>query len=297
MIGFIDEHKGSYGVELICTELPIAPSTYYAHKARERHPELRAAREGHEAGLVEHIRRVWLASSKRYGAHKVWQQLKREKISVARCTVERLMCQQGLQGVSRGRKKPRTTLHDETAPPEDLVKRNFAAQEPNQLWVADLTYVATRSGFAYVAFVIDAYSRKIVGWQVSKSLHTTLVLDALDQALHARDHSHKLVHHSDRGSQYLSISYSQRLAEAGIAASVGSRGDSYDNALAETIIGLYKTEVVFHQGPWETVTDVEVATLEWVYWFNNHRLFEPLGYLPPVEFERAYHQHEGQLSC
>lgn len=297
MIAFIDEHRKAYGVEPICAELPIAPSSYYAHKAKARQPGLRAAREGRDICLTQHIKRVWVESGKRYGARKVWQQLNREKISVARCTVERLMRQEGLQGVSRGRKKPRTTIPEKTAAPEDLVKRNFTAQGPNELWVADLSYVATRSGFAYVAFVIDAYSRQVVGWQVGKSLHTQLVLDALDQALHARDYSQKLVHHSDKGSQYLSICYSQHLAEAGIAASVGSRGDSYDNALAETIIGLYKTEVVFHQGPWKTLTDVEVATLEWVHWFNNQRLFGPLGYVPPVEFERAYYQQHGQPLC
>lgn len=201
---------------------------------------------------------------------------------VARC--------EGLQGVSRGGKKRTTTPDDALARPADIVNRDFTVSRPDALWVSDITYVRTLAGFVYVAFVIDAYSRKIVGWRVTSSLHTNLVLDALEQALHARKREQELVHHSDRGSQYLSIRYTQRLAEAGIAASVGSKGDSYDNALAETIIGLYKTEAIHHEGPWKDVTAVEVATLEWVHWFNHHRLLEPLGYIPPVEYEQAYHQ-------
>jgi putative transposase len=237
------------------------------------------------------------ASGATVPARKVWRQLNRESISVARCTVERLMHREGLQGVSRGH-KVRTTIPDEAlARPADLVNRNFTVERPNRLWVSDLTYVSTTSGFAYVALVIDAYARKIVGWRVLSSLHATLVLDALEQALHARECGGKLVHHSDRGAQYLCIRYTERLAEAGIAASVGSKGDSYDNALAETIIGLYKTEVIHHLGPWASVSAVEIATLEWVHWYNHHRLLEPLGYIPPAEYEQAYHQQQGQSIC
>ncbi len=297
MIAFIDGHKHECGVESICAELPIAPSTYYEHKARKRHPQRAPERERRDTWLCREIQRVWQESKQRYGARKVWRQLQREGVSVARCTVERLMRREGWQGVSRGCKL-RTTISDEaTARPADLVDRNFTAPGPDRLWVSDLTYVATLSGFAYVAIVIDAYARKIVGWRVMSSLHATLVLDALEQALHAREHSQELVHHSDRGAQYLCLRYTERLAEAGVAASVGSKGDSYDNALAETIIGLYKAEVIHHLGPWASVTAVEIATLEWVHWYNHHRLFEALGYIPPSEYEQAYYQQQGRLAC
>lgn len=234
-----------------------------------------------------------------YGAEKVWRQLGREGVVVARCTVERLMRQLGLQGVRRG-KAVRTTIPDAKVPcPLDRVNRQFRAQRPNQLWVSDFTYVSTWQGWVYVAFVIDVFSRRIVGWRQSSSMHTEFVLDALEQALYDRKPSEDdgLVHHSDRGSQYLSIRYSERLAEAGIEPSVGSKGDSYDNALAETINGLYKAEVIHRRGPWKTKQAVELATLEWVAWFNHHRLMGPLGYVPPAEFEANYHrQRVGQAA-
>ena len=225
-----------------------------------------------------------------YGARKVWRQLRREGVKVARCTVERLMRRLGIRGVVRGQ-RPFTTISDpgqKRAP--DLVKRDFTAMRPNQLWVADFTYVATWSGFVYVAFVIDVYARCIVGWRVATSMRTTLVLDALEQALWARKHRQGLIHHSDRGSQYLSIRYTERMADEGINASVGTTGDSYDNALAETIIGLFKTEVIHHRGPWRGLDAVEYATLEWVDWFNNRRLLEPIGNVPPAERERTYYR-------
>jgi transposase InsO family protein len=230
-----------------------------------------------------------------YGAHKVWRQLNREHIFVARCTVERLMKKLGIQGVVRG-KGYKTTIPDEAAArPADLVQRQFTATCPNQLWIADITYVATWRGVVYVAFVIDVFARCIVGWRVWNSLKTDLVLDALEQALYARTGLKGLIHHSDRGSQYLSIRYTERLAEAGIESSVGSVGDSYDNAMAETIIGLFKTEVIWPRGPWKNIDEVEFATLEWVDWFNNRRLLEPIGDIPPAEFEQAYYdQLEGQ---
>ena len=234
-----------------------------------------------------------------YGADKVWRQLNREGVAVARCTVERLMRQQGLQGVRRG-KAVRTTVPDPKAPcPLDRVNRQFRAERPNQLWVSDFTYVSTWQGWVYVAFVVDVFSRRIVGWRQSSSMHTEFVLDALEQALYDRKpgQAQGLVHRSDRGSQYLSIRYSERLAEAGIESSVGSKGDSYDNALAETINGLYKAEVIHRRGPWKTKQAVELATLEWVAWFNHHRLMEPLGYIPPAEFEANYHrQRAGQAA-
>ncbi len=239
------------------------------------------------------IHRVWHANLQVYGADKVWLQLNREGVTVARCTVERLMRQQGLQGVRRG-KAQRTTIADPKAPcPLDRVNRQFRAERPNQLWVSDFTYVSTWQGWVYIAFVIDVFSRRIVGWRQSSSMHTDFVLDALEQALYDRKPSEDdgLIHHSDRGSQYLSIRYSERLAEAGIEPSVGSKGDSYDNALAETINGLYKAEIIHRRGPWKTKQAVELATLEWVSWFNHHRLMGPLGNVPPAEFEANYHQH------
>jgi putative transposase len=285
MTEYIEAHKDSYGVEPICEVLPIAPSTYY--DARSRPPSARAIRD---AELKREIERVHKENFGVYGARKVWRQLRRENIEVARCTVERLMAELGLRGAVRGKTR-RTTTPEETAPrPADLVDRDFSASRPNQLWVADLTYVATWSGFVYVAFIIDAYSRFIVGWQTSISLRTDLALDALEMAIwRRREDLGGLVHHSDRGSQYLSIRYTERLAEAGAVTSVGSRGDSFDNALAETIIGLYKTELIRRRRPWKGIDDVEYATLEWVDWFDNRRLFEPIGSVPPAEFEAAYY--------
>jgi len=290
MIDFIEGHRMEYGVEPICRVLPIAPATYYAHRARARDPSLRPDRDRRDEGLSAQIRRVWDVNFQVYGAEKVWRQLRREGVDVARCTVERLMKALGLRGAVRGRAFKVTTEADPAlARPADLVRRDFRAERPNQLWVADLTYVATWAGFVYVAFIIDVYSRSIVGWRVSSSLRSDLALDALEQALHARAPDERLVHHSDRGVQYLSIRYTERLAEAGIERSVGTVGDSYDNALAETVIGLYKTEVIRRRrGPWRNIDAVEYATLEWVDWFNRRRLFGPLGYVPPSEFEEAY---------
>jgi transposase InsO family protein len=239
---------------------------------------------------MTHIERVWLANWQVYGADKVWRQMNREGIAVARCTVEWLMRQLGLQGARRG-KKVRTTISDSKAPcPLDRVNRVFKAERPNQLWVSDFTYVSTWQGWLYVAFVIDVYARRIVGWRVSSSMQTDFVLDALEQALYDRqpERSESLIHHSDRGSQYVSIRYTERLAQAGIETSVGSRGDSYDNALAETINGLYKTELIHRRAPWKTRESVELATLEWVHWFNHLRLLEPIGYIPPAEAEANY---------
>jgi len=289
MVAFIDDHRVEYGVEPICKVLPIAPSTYYEHKARERDPSRLSARVQRDAMLRPEIRRIWNENFRVYGARKVWLQLGREGIKVARCTVARLMRAMGLEGAVRGRKF-KTTIPDESAHrPLDLVERDFTADRPNRLWVADLTYVATRNGFMYTAFVIDVFSRMIVGWRVSSSLDTGVAMDALEQAIAARGDTEGLVHHSDRGTQYLSIRYTERLAEAGIVNSVGSVGDSYDNALAETVNGLYKTEVIWPCGPWHNRDEVEWATLEWVDWFNNRRLLEPIGDMPPVEYERAYY--------
>ncbi len=292
MTSFIDEQREAYGVEPICSELPIAPSTYYEQKARQADPSRLPERARRDAALCEQINRVWKQNRRVYGARKIWHQLGRENIPVARCTVERLMRRLGIRGVVRGR-KPITTIPDELADrPTDLVERDFTADRPNQLWVADLTYVATWLGFVYVAFVIDVYSRMIVGWRVSRSLRSDLALDALEQALHARSDTDGLIHHSDRGVQYVSIRYTERLAEAGIEPSVGSVGDSYDNAMAESIIGLFKTEVIHRLGPWRNVDHVEIETLIWVDWFNNRRLLEPIGYIPPVEFEEVYYRSQ-----
>jgi putative transposase len=290
MVGFIDAHRETYGVEPICAVLPIAPSTYYEQKARQADPRRQPARVQREARLRPEIQRVWQANRRVYGAKKVWKQLNREAIPVARCTVARLMRDLGLRGVVRGRRITTTIPDALAARPRDLVERDFRATRPNQLWVADLTYVATWRGFAYVAFVIDVFSRRIVGWRATSSLRSDLALDALEQALYDRETDAGLVHHSDRGVQYLSIRYTERLAEAGIEPSVGSRGDSYDNALAESVIGLFKTELIRQAGPWRSLDDVEYATLEWVAWFNTQRLLEPLGYLPPAEYEEQYHR-------
>ena len=290
MVSFIDEHREEHGVEPICRKLPIAPSTYSEQKAREADPSRLSARSVRDVEFREEIERVWKEHFGVYGARKVWRQLGREGVEVARCTVERLMREMGLQGVVRGRPF-KTTVTDHAAfRPPDLVQRDFSADRPNQLWVADLTYVATWAGFVYVAFITDVFSRRIVGWRVSSSLRSDLALDALEQALHARPDLDQLVHHSDRGVQYVSIRYTDRLADAGIEPSVGSVGDSYDNALAETIFGLYKTEVIRRRGPWRNLEEVEYATLEWVDWFNHRRLFEPIGNIPPVEFEQLYYQ-------
>jgi transposase InsO family protein len=292
VVPFIERHRERFGVEPICTALQIAPSRYWREAARRRDPALCPPRQQRDAALVPEIERVWNSNMMVYGADKVWKQLRREGIPVARCTVERLMRRQGLQGVRRG-KQMRTTIRDAKAPcPLDRVNRQFHAQRPNQLWVSDFTYVSTWQGFVYVAFVVDVYARYIVGWRVSSSMHSDFVLDALEQALYARQHERDgaLIHHSDRGSQYVSIRYTERLAEAGIEPSVGSRGDSYDNALAETINGLYKAELIHRRAPWKTREAVELATLEWVAWFNHHRLLEPIGYIPPAEAEANYYR-------
>ncbi len=290
MVAFIDAHRETYGVEPICAVLPIAPSTYYAHKACEANPRLRSCRAKRDAWLTVQIRRVRAENFDVYGARKVWRQLHREGIVVARCTVARLMRAIVLQGAVRGRAFTMTTRGDGAARPSDLVNREFVATRPNELWVADLTYVATWRGFVYVAFVIDVYARRIVGWRVCGSLRTDIALDALEQALYARPAIDQLVHHSDRGTQYLSIRYTDRLAEAGIEPSVGIVGDSYDNALAESVIGLYKTEVIRRRGPWRQLEAVEFATLEWVEWFNNRRLLTSIGDVPPVEYEQQYYR-------
>lgn len=293
MVRFIDEHRETYGVEPICRVLPIAPAVYYEHKLWQREPAKRPARMRRDEEFRAHIRRVWQENFEVYGVRKVWQQLVRqEKRPVARCTVARLMRDLGLQGAIRGQRFKLTTVADETAVrPPDLVARQFRASRPNQLWVADLTYVATWRGFAYVAFVVDVFSRRIVGWRASSSLRSDLALDALEQALYDRqvNGSEPLVHHSDRGVQYVSIRYTQRLADAGIERSVGSTGDSYDNALAESVIGLYKTEVIHRRGPWRGLEEVEFATLTWVAWYNGRRLHESLGYASPAEFEETFH--------
>jgi len=290
MIAFIDDHRHVYGVEPICRVLPIAPSTYYAHVARRRDPSRRSARSRRDEQLCREIDRVWRDNFSVYGVRKVWHQLLREGFKVARCTVARLMKTLGLRGVVRG-KAVKTTVRDPATPcPRDKVNRVFQAERPDRLWVADFTYVSSWRGFVYVAFIIDAYARKIVGWRVSKTANAQFVLDALAQAVHDRApfERGRLTHHSDRGSQYLSIKYSDRLADENIEPSVGSVGDSFDNALAETVIGLFKTEVIRRLGPWRNVDAVEAATLEWVDWFNNRRLLERLGYATPAEAEASF---------
>jgi putative transposase len=290
MIAFIDDHREAYGVEPICRVLPIAPSTYREHAARRADPAKLSARAKQDVSLKMEIRRVFAENFEVYGVRKVWRQLRREGFDIARCTVERLMRNMDIRGVIRG-KPVKTTISDKAAPcPLDHVKRQFRAPRPNVLWVSDFTYVATWQGFVYVAFVIDTFARRIVGWRASRTAHTSFVLDALEQALHDRRPVHRagLVHHSDRGSQYVAIKYTDCLAEAGIEPSVGSVGDSYDNALAETINGLYKAEVIHRRGPWRSFEAVEFATLEWVDWFNHRRLLEPIGNIPPAEAEQRY---------
>ncbi len=288
MIRYIDTNRERFGVEPICTALQVAPSTYYAAKSRPP-----CARRLRDEELKREITRVWRENFGVYGADKVWTQLNREHIPVARCTVERLMRSLGLQGARRGKVK-RTTIPDELAArPADLVERRFHAPAPNRLWVSDLTYVKTHSGWVYVAFVVDVFSRFVVGWQASRSLRSDLALDALEMAIFARRDRNLdgLIHHSDRGVQYLSIRYTERLGEAGVVNSVGSRGDSYDNALAESFNGLYKTELIRRRGPWRGVDDVEFATLEWVDWFNHRRLHTEIGMIPPAELEDTYYRH------
>jgi transposase InsO family protein len=293
MVAFIDAHREFHGVESICTLLPIAPSTYFRHKAEQRDPTRRSARAQRDEVLRAIIRRTWHENHQVYGPRKVWKQMGREGLRAARCRVRRLMRAMGLAGAVRGRAWVTTTQSQPDAQrPTDLVERDFTATRPNQLWVADFTYVATWRGFVYVAFVIDIFARRIVGWRVAASLHTDFVLDALEQAIYdrCRDDVGDLVHHSDRGTQYLSMRYTERLADAGIEPSVGSRGDSYDNALAESVIGLFKTEVIRRRGPWRSLDAVEFATLEWVDWFNHRRLLEPIGYVPPAEYEAHYYE-------
>ena len=293
MVAYIDEHRGQFGVQPICRVLAgqgvaIASSSYYA--AKRRPPSARACRD---AALLAQIKRVYKESGEVYGARKVWLQLRREHITCARCTVERLMRRAGLRGVRRGRRTRTTIPADRAGWPPDLVDRDFHAEAPNRLWVVDITYVPiTGGGFAYAAFVIDAFSRMITGWKVAGHMRTSLALDALEMAVSARLRAGQavtgLVHHSDRGSQYLAIRYTARLEQAGAITSVGSRGDSYDNALAETIIGLYKAELIRHRGPWHSVALVEAATAWWVGWFNTRRLYRPLGDIPPAEYEQHW---------
>lgn len=296
MTAFIDENRDTYGVEPICRLLEIAPSTYYDHLAKRADPDLRSNRSLRDEALSAEIRRIWEENFGVYGARKVWRQLVREGYRVARCTVERLMRQLGLAGIVRG-KGTRTTVSDKAKPcPQDKVNRQFRAERPNQLWIADFTYVSTWHGFVYVAFVVDVYARRIVGWKVSRSARTDFVLDALEQALWARKPTEGgLIHHSDRGVQYVSIRYTDRLADAGIEPSVGSVGDSYDNAMAESIIGLFKTEVIERQS-WPNLEAVEMATLNWQHWYNHKRLLEPIGYRPPAEAEAAYYQQPSEMA-
>lgn len=291
-MAFVDAHRAAYGVEPICQVVGIAPSTYYEQRAWQRDPARRPARTQRDERLLPAIRRVWDANHQVYGAKKVWKQLNREGLPVARCTVARLMNRLGLRGVVRGHRCRTTIPEPAAARAQDLVGRDFTVDRPNALWVSDLTYVATWRGFVYVAFVIDAFARRIVGWRAASSLRSDLALDALEQALYDRDTEGRLIHHSDRGTQYLSIRYTERLAEAGIEPSVGSRGDSYDNALAESVIGLFKTEVIRRRGPWRNLEEVEFATLEWVAWWNTRRLLEPIGHVPPAEYEAAYYRRQ-----
>jgi len=296
MIAFIEEHREVYGVEPICRVLPIAPATFHRHAAIARKPELASDRARQDKEDFEEIRRVYDKSRGRYGARKVWHQLRRDKHDIARCTLERLMRDKGLQGVTRG--KTKTTVPDPAQPcPDDKVNRQFTANAPNELWVSDFTYVSTWMGMVYVAFIIDVFARKIVGWRVSTSMTTSFVLDALNQAIAQRCPAEggRLIHHSDRGSQYLSIRYTERLADAGIDTSVGSVGDSYDNAMAESVIGLFKTEVINFLGPWKSMAQVEWETLQWVSWYNTERLYSANGHRPPQELEDEFHAEMNAL--
>nr|WP_196302528.1 IS3 family transposase [Escherichia coli] len=286
----LDKLREQYGVGPVCSELHIAPSTYYHCQQQRHHPDKRSARAQHDDWLKKEIQRVYDENHQVYGVRKVWRQLLREGIRVARCTVARLMAVMGLAGVLRG-KKVRTTVSRKAVAACDRVNRQFVAERPDQLWVADFTWVSTWQGFVYVAFIIDVFAGYIVGWQVSSSMETTFVLDALEQALWARRPS-GTIHHSDKGSQYVSLAYTQRLKEAGLLASTGSTGDSYDNAMAESINGLYKAEVI-HRKSWKNRAEVELATLTWVDWYNNRRLLERLGHTPPAEAEKAYYASIG----
>ncbi len=297
MTAFIEEHRGTYGVEPMCKILQIAPSIYYDRRAIARDADLASARAKSDAALSVKIDAAWEDNRKLYGARKIWHVLRREGEDVARCTVERLMRSLGIKGVVRG-KKVITTNPDTSLPcPDDKVNRLFMADRPNKLWVSDFTYVPTWSGTVYVAFVIDVFARRIVGWRASTSMKTQFVLDALDQAIWQRktQDNKSLIHHSDRGSQYLSIKYTERLAEAEIDLSVGTVGDAYDNALAECVIGLFKTEVINQIGPWKSIREVEWETLKWVDWYNNRRLLGPIGYIPPAEAEKAFYENLNSL--
>ncbi|MWM31275.1 IS3 family transposase [Escherichia coli] len=290
LMPLLDKLREQYGVGPVCSELHIAPSTYYHCQQQRHHPDKRSARAQHDDWLKREIQRVYDENHQVYGVHKVWRQLLREGIRVARCTVARLMAVMGLAGVLRG-KKVRTTVSRKTVATGDRVNRQFVAERPDQLWVADFTYVSTWQGFVYVAFIIDVFAGYIVGWRVSSSMETTFVLDALEQALWARRPS-GTIHHSDKGSQYVSLAYTERLKEAGLLASTGSTGDSYDNAMAESINGLYKAEVI-HRKSWKNRAEVELATLTWVDWYNNRRLLGRLGHTPPAEAEKAYYASIG----
>jgi transposase InsO family protein len=295
MYAFIDAHRALHGVEPICRFLGIAPSGYYQHRVRAADPARRSARAQRDAAVLVAIDRVYREHHEVYGARKVWHQLKREGSTVGRCVVERLMRRAGLQGVVRGATIRTTRPADVVGVPSpDLVQRAFVAERPNQLWVADFTYVATWRGFVYVAFVIDVFARRIVGWRAHTRMQTDLVLDALEQALHDRELDGRLVVHSDHGSQYVAMRYTDRLLRAGAAPSLGSVGDAYDNALAESVIGLFKAEVIYRRGPWRSFDDVEYATLAWVAWFNQQRLMEGLGYMPPAEYEEQFHRQQEQ---
>ena len=299
MVKFIDDEKKKYGVESICRILPIAPSTYYRIKDEQENPEKQSRRKQSDKHLMEQIKQIWRDSGCRYGIRKVWHKLKQEGLpKLARCTVERLMKQLGIQGVWRGKGKITTKQRDDQDKPADLVKRNFTADTPNKKrllrssapQVADFTYIKTKTGWVYTAFVIDVFKRVIVGWKVSNRMDTQLVLDALNQALDARGRPSGVIHHSDKGSQYLSIKYGERLKQSGLAASVGTTGDSYDNALAESVNGLYKTEVIdYFKHEWEGINDVALATLDWVHWYNHERLHSRNGYLSPIDAENIYY--------
>lgn len=295
MVGFIDAFRDEHGVEPIAAELPIAPSTYFEHKARQADPDRRPARQRQDVIDRGHIRRVWQASSGRYGVRKVWKQLHREGVPIAKCTVRRLMRQMGLEGATRGKRWTTTTVADPAATRSpDLVDRQFTADAPNQLWISDITYVWTARRFVYTAFVIDVFSRRIVGWRTTDHLRTDLVLDALDQAIYDRltgpESDRQLIAHSDAGTQYTAMRYTDRLAETGIAPSIGSVGDSFDNAMAESIIGLYKAEVINRRDRWDSLEQVEWGTMRWVAWFNHDRIFEALGDIPPAEHEGNHYR-------
>ena len=297
MTAFIEDHRGQFGVEPMCKMLQIAPSTYYERRAIARDPDRASARAKSDSALSTKIDTAWQDNRKLYGARKIWHVLRREGEEVPRCTVERLMRQLGLKGVLRG-KKVITTQPDTSQPcPDDKVNRLFMADRPNKLWVSDFTYVQTWSGTVYVAFVIDVFARQFVGWRASTSMKTQFVIDALEQAIWQRKtpDNKSLVHHSDRGSQYLSIKYTERLAEAEIDLSVGTVGDAYDNALAECVIGLFKTEVINQIGPWKSMREVKWETLKWVDWYNNRRLPSPIGYIPPAEAEEAFYANLNTL--